>query len=143
MHENDKPNVDHNLLEEMGYEPRDVNTASFPKNTAIFAVWFAATCVIAWLFTAFIAPDMVKPRTEDVLARRAMPQAPAPLLQSDRAAAQDMKDLRAQEQEKATTYGWTDRKTGHVRVPLSVAMEEVVKEGLPSRPGARYPEGEE
>lgn len=143
MHENENPQGDHNLLEELGYEPRDVETSTFPKNTAIFAVWFTATCIIAWLFTAWISPDTVKPRTEEALARKAAPPEGTPLLQSDATVAKDMQGLRAREEDMMTTYGWSDRKSGHVRVPVSAAMDAVIREGLPSRPGARYPEGEE
>jgi len=143
MHDNGNQHEDKNLLEELGYEPRDVQNVAFPKNSAIFAIWFSATCVIAWLFTTLIAPDMVKPRTEEALARRAAPPEGVPLLQSDETAAQDIKDLRAEEEAHSTTYGWSDRKSGHVRVPIDQAMAEIEKEGLPSRPGARYPEGEE
>ena len=142
MHDNGNPQTDKNLLEELGYEPRDVKTSEFPKHSALFAAWFAVTCVIAWLFTAWIAPDTVKPRTKDALARRASPPAGVPLLQSDKTASKDIKDLRAHEEEITTTYGWTDRKSGHVRIPLEEALSEVAREGLPTRPGARYPEGE-
>jgi len=37
-------------------------------------------------------------------------------------------DLRAREQEELTTYGWEDKETGTVRIPIERAMELVARE---------------
>ena len=39
----------------------------------------------------------------------------------------------AQEDAILTTYGWVDRQAGVVRIPIDVAMQQVLEEGLPVR----------
>jgi hypothetical protein len=143
MHENGHKPVDRNLLEEMGYETRDVDPSGLPKGAVGFFAVLAVLAVLAWLFTGSIAPDMVRAPDLAKLERKNMPPKDAPLLQSGRSAVQDMRDLRAAEGRRLTTYGWSDRATGHAHVPIDVAMKKVLERGLPTRPGARAPEGEE
>ena len=60
---------------------------------------------------------------------------PEPRIQANAAA--DMDALRRQEDNKLTTYGWVDRQAGIVRIPVAVAMAQVLEEGLPVRqPGS-------
>jgi hypothetical protein len=56
---------------------------------------------------------------------------PEPRIQNDPAA--DMKTLREQEDAILTTYGWVDRQAGVVRLPIDVAMSQILEEGLPVR----------
>jgi len=51
---------------------------------------------------------------------------PEPRLQT--APADDLRNLRAAEQTRLTTYGWVDRKAGVVRIPIERA-KELVAEG--------------
>jgi len=49
--------------------------------------------------------------------------------------------MRAQENAVLTTYGWVDRNTGVVRVPIARAMEILVERGLPpSKPATPPPQ---
>ncbi len=48
----------------------------------------------------------------------------------------DLKHFRAREEESLNTYGWIDRTSGVVRVPIERAMELVLQEGLPTRTGS-------
>ncbi len=56
-----------------------------------------------------------------------LPNRPAPV---DRATIQKrldvLKELRAKEDEAATTYAWVDQKAGTVRIPVEVAMNLIV-----------------
>ena len=45
----------------------------------------------------------------------------------------DLRDLRAHEDEILTTYGWVDKNAGVVRIPIAKAMEMTVQRGLPAR----------
>lgn len=45
----------------------------------------------------------------------------------------DLADFRAREDEELTNYGWIDRTSGIVRVPIERAMELVLQKGLPVR----------
>jgi hypothetical protein len=56
---------------------------------------------------------------------------PEPRIQANPGA--DMQRLREQEDAILTTYGWVDRSAGVARVPIDVAMRQVLEEGLPVR----------
>lgn len=49
----------------------------------------------------------------------------------------NLQRFRAQEQETLTTYGWVDQNAGTVRVPIDVAKDLVIAQGLPVRPGGQ------
>ncbi len=56
---------------------------------------------------------------------------PEPRIQAHPGA--DMQRLREQEEALLTTYGWVDRQAGVARIPIEVAMSQVLQEGLPVR----------
>lgn len=136
-HHNDP--VDANLLEEMGYERSDVNFGNLSKSVAIFFV--ASTIIMAaglfamWLWAPKMTFDAPKERME---ARANKPTADVPLIQSNATAQVDMTEFQARQHKAMTEYAWTDRKSGHVRIPIEEAMKRVLAKGLPSRPS---PEG--
>ena len=47
---------------------------------------------------------------------------------------QDLRDLRAQEDDTLNGYSWVDRNGGVVRIPIADAMKLAIRRGLPSRP---------
>lgn len=59
---------------------------------------------------------------------------PTPLLVGEPA---NLQVLRAREQEILTTYGWVDQNAGTVRVPIDVAKDLVIAQGLPVRAGGQ------
>lgn len=61
------------------------------------------------------------------------PFPPGPRLQEH--PARDMEALSHQENQALTTYGWTDKASGKVRIPVDRAMDIVVQRGLPTRGG--------
>jgi hypothetical protein len=44
-----------------------------------------------------------------------------------------LKDFRAKENEILTTYGWSDKNTGTIRIPIDRAKELLLERGLPTR----------
>ena len=58
---------------------------------------------------------------------------PAPRLQPDEVA--DENKFRAYEDEILNTYGWVNRQTGVVHIPIEQAIDMVAQHGLPTRPG--------
>jgi hypothetical protein len=62
-------------------------------------------------------------------------QPPRPRLQETPAI--DLREFRAREDERLSTYGWVDRSAGIVRVPIERAIEIVAREGLPVRKEAK------
>lgn len=49
---------------------------------------------------------------------------------------QELRDVRAHEDQMLHGYGWVDRPAGVVRIPVDRAMELLSERGLPSRPPA-------
>jgi len=47
-----------------------------------------------------------------------------------------IQQLHAQENSILSTYGWTDKKAGVVRIPIDRAMELQLERGFPTRNGA-------
>ena len=45
----------------------------------------------------------------------------------------NLETLRAHEHEVLTTYGWTDKNTGAIRIPIERAKELIIERGLPVR----------
>ncbi|MGH9449484.1 MAG: hypothetical protein ACRD11_02995 [Terriglobia bacterium] len=58
---------------------------------------------------------------------------PAPLIQQT--PGQELQEYLKQQDNLLDTYGWVDRKAGIVRIPVSQAMTELLKKGLPVRTG--------
>ncbi len=56
---------------------------------------------------------------------------PAPRIEEH--PARDIDELHSQEERLLSTYGWTDRKAGMVRIPIDRAMELQLKRGFPVR----------
>src|SRR5690349_19528358 len=48
----------------------------------------------------------------------------------------ELKQFRAREDAELNSYGWIDRSSGIVRVPIDRAMELVLQRGLPTRSGS-------
>jgi hypothetical protein len=46
---------------------------------------------------------------------------------------EDLKNFRAREETELNTYGWIDRRSGVVRIPVARAMDLVLERGLPTR----------
>ena len=56
---------------------------------------------------------------------------PEPRLQAN--PRQDLRNLRAQEDQILDTFGWVDKRAGIVRIPIQEAMKLAVERGLPAR----------
>lgn len=83
-----------------------------------------------WLvFRAFDARESASGPLRALAAEQTLP--PEPRLQV--APRQDLKDLRAQEDEILNSYRWVDKGAGVVRIPISEAMRLIVQRGLPTR----------
>jgi hypothetical protein len=66
-----------------------------------------------------------------------LPLYPAPRLQSDPAA--DMTDFRNREIERLDSVGWSDRDKRIVHIPIALAMQKLVEEGIPAWPAGAAP----
>lgn len=54
----------------------------------------------------------------------------------------DVAEMRANEEQILSSYGWADRDAGTVRIPIERAMDLLVERGLPARQGETPPREE-
>lgn len=99
-----------------------------------FAIGIAATVVIVMAVAAavrpFLRPEPERPREPVSLVEvDALP--PRPRLQ--RSPPADLRELRAREDTTLASYGWVDRESETIRIPIERAMALVVHESLPVR----------
>ena len=139
-HKSPEP-VDTNLLEDMGYERADVNVRTLSKSAIVFFV-ASALVMAAGLWTMwFIAPQLTSSGVKEKIQDRVRkPGSEQPLVQSGATALVDMHEFMANEKKSTTTYEWTDRKKGFVRIPIDEAMKKVATAGLPVRSNPARPE---
>ena len=125
--------------ESKAYETRDVKVrplAVFIAGLTIVGVFvYLVVFLMLRLFSgqaanvdAQLAPSSVS-RPAPAPGEERLP--PEPRIQANPAA--DMQLLRQREDAVLTTYGWVDRQAGVVRIPIDVAISQVLEEGLPVR----------
>ncbi|MGH9352225.1 MAG: hypothetical protein ACRD2G_08710 [Terriglobia bacterium] len=76
-------------------------------------------------------------RPTALFTRQQMP--PPPLLQEHPGG--ELDTYLAQQEKTLNTYGWVDRKTGIVRIPIDQAMNVLLQKGLPVRPAGQVTPG--
>jgi hypothetical protein len=89
--------------------------------------------LMCWLFTAFTARQAARDMPPSPLAQTRPALPPEPRLQI--APAQELQQLRADEDAALHSYGWVDQTAGIVRIPIERALDLVHERGLPVRPG--------
>ena len=116
-----------------GYEHTDASVWTIVK----FGLWLAVSALIVHVGLGFTysmlieqATDLSEPRYP-LAAARAQPVPTVTPLQRDPAT--DIYQFRVQEEAELTQYGWANRETGQVRIPIDQAMRRVVEQGLPAR----------
>ena len=115
------------------YEPGDVDAPSLTKFGLSLSL-----LVIVFMFGLWGLFEYLKNRVTE-LGRPESPSAmvnpqklpPEPRLQAH--AAQELRVLRASEEQRAHTYTWIDPDKGIVQIPVDRAMDLVAQRGLPSR----------
>ena len=115
-----------------GYETKDVPFWPWVWFAAGFIVSLIAIYLLCLLFANFlVGPGTTIGRTEHA-RESSVDRFPHPQLQTN-----DSKDLRDYLQVKnleLTSYGWVDRKSGVVHVPIEQAMDHFLSRGAPVRP---------
>jgi hypothetical protein len=125
------------------YETRDIKVrplVAFIAGVAVLIVF--SFLVVLWMFRLFSAQhaalDVTPPPSSAIGAPATAATSadeqlrwPEPRVQSN--PADDLSILRRQEDAALVSYGWVDRANGVVHIPIDVAMQLVLKEGLPSR----------
>ncbi len=122
----------HAPVPEARHESRDVNARSLTRVGIAFALLIVASLFLVWfVFDFFLAtPTPTPARREPAWDARRLP--PEPRLQPT--PVEDLKQMLAAEQSILNSYAWVDRNQGIARIPVSVAMDLVAQNGLPSQP---------
>jgi hypothetical protein len=118
---------------EVHHEESDVNIrAIFAFGAGLLVVGAVIHLLIFVLFGFFDRQASAKVPPEYPLAAAQGDRVPPePRLQTD--PRQDLSDLRAKEDELLGSYGWVDKNTGVVRIPIDAAMKLTLERGLPAR----------
>jgi hypothetical protein len=125
--------------ESTAYETRDVKIRPLVVFIAGLSIITVVTYLVVYLIIRLFSAQAARQDSElqpvagqaDVLKPGEERLPPEPRIQANPPA--DLKVLRDQEEAVLTTYGWVDRQGGVVRVPIDVAMKQVLEQGLPVR----------
>lgn len=137
MHSHHQPE-DPDLMQEMiatGFEKRDVSINSIRNATFWFFTFATAMIVVSVPITCMLSPKGGITGLQETSGQqiRRLPEYPYPRLQTNMTATMDIADLRKSEERLLTGYTWADRATGKVRIPIEVAKEMLLSQGLPVR----------
>ena len=122
-----------------GHEETDINVWAVGKfAVGLMLVAVASLFLLFGLFRYLLSREGGPPagRSQDVATEpsKAFPQ---PQLQANEV--QDLKAVRAAEDQVLNGYAWMDPEKGVVRIPINRAIDLLVERGLPSRPPAGEP----
>jgi hypothetical protein len=117
------------------YETRDVDFKKLMFVGVGLIGLIVVTLAGAWLISSLLARHSDNPGAPPNVFASGAPNFPEPRLQSNPLL--DLKQMRDHEDSMLSTYGWSDRKAGMVRVPIDVAMNLLLQQGLPVVPGQR------
>ena len=122
------------------YEHTDIDPAIGYK----FALWLSVAMVLSFAivygtFVFFERKETTTDRTAQQFPLAAQPpgaarvvrEQPTPALQTQ--PFRDVYSLRQGEAEKLNSFGWVDKEGGVAHIPIDVAMEALLKKGLPAR----------
>jgi len=119
------------------YERRDLNLRLVATFLSVMIVTVLVVLgLMVWAFNVFSVLDARTQKPPSPLAKgRQLP--PEPRLQVNGPA--DLRAMRAQEQAQLNSFGWVDRETETVHIPIAQAMKLLAERGLPAsgKPGGR------
>jgi hypothetical protein len=116
---------------QVGHELSDLR----PGYIALFGIALTTVIVAAAVITSllihFIAAEQSRQETPVPRLAGEREATPGPRLQVD--ANKELRQMRAGEEAVLNSYGWVDKDSGIVRIPIQRAMEILAKKGLPAR----------
>lgn len=120
--------MDENNQHRPGFEETDVNVIAVGKvGVALLLTTIAAMALLVGVFNVFKnaeGGEVISVDPAKVFPHPQLEKTPIPDLEANRAA----------EEQTLNGYGWVDKQKGQVRIPISQAMDSVLKKGLPVRP---------
>jgi len=137
----------HGHAEPARVEGDGISYANLGWSMLILAAITLFCYLIVWLFFGFLESRATEndPARHSLAATATTPtitngritsgnQSPTPLLVDEPT---NLKAFRAHEHETLTTYGWVDQNEGTVRIPIAVAKDKLLQQGLPVRAGGQ------
>jgi hypothetical protein len=127
----------HNSSANPGYETRDTNTGAIVNFLVILAVVLVLSGLVCWgMFKIFSTRAIEQPATDSPFAdTRQLPLGPQ-LQVSPR---EDWLNFRKGQEDSLQNFSWENKSAGIARVPIQVAMELLVKKGLPVQDAPQSP----
>jgi hypothetical protein len=116
---------------QVGHELSDLR----PGYIALFGIALTTVIVAAAVITSllihFKAAEQSRQETPVPRLAGEREATPGPRLQVD--ANKELRQMRAAEDAALNSYGWVDKSSGSVRIPIERAMEILARQGLPAR----------
>jgi len=113
------------------HESEDIKLRPVLRAVILFFVFTVISGLItAGLFQWLVPGGFASSTTQDA-ARRRLPPAPLPRLQTNVTVKKAIADMRAEEDKSLSTAEWVDKSKGIVQIPLDRAMELTAERGLP------------
>jgi len=114
-----------------GHELSDLK----PGNIALFGIILAVTIILSviatyLLFDAFYAADK---RSQSAVSPLSFSPEPIPEPRLEVNPGQELKTMRAAEDNLLNSYGWVDQEKGIARIPIEDAIKILAQKGLPVR----------
>ncbi|MGB6876208.1 MAG: hypothetical protein WBD87_09260 [Candidatus Acidiferrales bacterium] len=112
------------------HESRDTNLPSLALFGGAIVVTVAIVMLFClWLFGIYTRVQSLGPAAKPFASSRPLP--PEPRLQPK--PENDLQNYLEDQHTELNTYGWVDRSTGIVRIPIERAMQLLLQQGLPVR----------
>lgn len=143
-HDHDEHELHFESIEHHGvqYEDRDLGARAIIVFLVVLGISGAVICLMVWGYFDYHAKHMEPankiPGPQAVYTPSAEESAPAgrfpkPSLQIDDTS--DMNQVRDANLQRLNSYGYIDEKGGIVYIPITAAMDQLLKQGLPARGG--------
>ena len=132
---------------EVSFEPEDIE----PRPVILALVGLGLACiafyfVVLWMYSfqnryqaahqPLSSPLIVQSHDARHVTKAEVEKFPEPRLEEDER--NQLDGIRITEEERLNSFGWVDQSSGTVHIPIQLAMELLVKQGVPSGP-ARPP----
>jgi hypothetical protein len=131
------PHAAHDGNPEVRHETSDVNVRGIFAFAAALLVTGILIHVVVWVLFRYLTVRETPhvPPQYPLAAAQQNRLPPEPRLQIN--PRQDLRDLRAHEDDILNSYGWVDKNAGVVRIPIDHAMKLTLQRGLPVRQESR------
>jgi hypothetical protein len=117
-----------------GHETQDADVRAIAWTLAGLATGAVLVGFLVYGIFHYLADHPLTEAPPDPMAEASGPQIPPAPRVNDHPAT-ELQDLHAREEQILSSYGWTDRQKGVVRIPIDRAMDLQLQRGFPTRKG--------